>query len=219
MLFRSYLNTSGKYAFTPSSWMKAAGLNVSMPTKSNGYTMVIENNYIDLYNEAKSILERAKSGQLSKSEVSKQLNLLKNKKLIEESKSTKNTVKSKASISKTLTKDIYKYDAGKGKYKTYINGKGYSQYVYLNASGNYAFTPSSWMTAAGLTVTMPTKSNGYTMKITNPYISKYKNMVKEIEDQIKSQLKRELYIMILCIYLKFNLNNIKGQRLIFALFL
>ena len=119
----TYLNTSGNYAFTPSSWMKAAGLNVSMPTKSNGYTMVIENNYIDLYNESKSILEGAKSGELSKSEISKQLNLLKNKKLIEESKSTKNTVESKSSISKTLTKDIYKYDAVKGKYKTYINGK------------------------------------------------------------------------------------------------
>lgn len=180
----TYLNASGKYAFTPSSWMKAAGLNVSMPTKENGYTMAIDNNYIGLYNEAKTILEGAKSRELSKSETSKELNELKEKELIEEKNSTVNLVESKASISKTLTKDIYKYDAGKGKYQTYINGKGYSQYVYLNTSEKYAFTPSSWMRAAGLTVTMPSQSNGYTMKITNPYISKYKDTVKEIETQM-----------------------------------
>ena len=97
----------------------------------------------------------------------------------------KNNVNAKTSLKKNLTKDIYKYDAGKGKYLTYINGKGYSQYAYLNQSETYVFTPSSWMTAAGLTVTMPTYANGYTMKITNSYMTEYNNIVKQIEAEIQ----------------------------------
>ncbi|MGL6107350.1 immunoglobulin-like domain-containing protein [Romboutsia sp.] len=85
---------------------------------------------------------------------------------------------------KLLTKDIYKYDVGKDNHLTYINGKGYSQYSYLNTSGKYAFTPSSWMKAAGLEVSMPTSSNGYMMKIDNPYIKKYEDTIKQINEYL-----------------------------------
>jgi len=176
----TYLNTSGKYAFTPSSWMTAAGLTVTMPTSSNGYTMNINNPYKYKYAEAKQLLDDINEGNVTRSSILDKLNQINNI----ETESASTGVQSRASIKKTLTTDIYKYDAGSGKYLTYINGKGYSQYVYLNTSGKYAFTPSSWMTAAGLTVTMPTSSNGYTMKITNPYISKYSNIVKQIEKKI-----------------------------------
>lgn len=180
----SYLNTSGKYAFTPSSWMTAAGLTVTMPTSSNKYTMKVDNPYISKYNEAKKLLDDINSGKVSNTDIETELNKIKNSKSIEANTVSEN-VQNRASIKKTLTKDIYKYDAGKGKYLTYINGKGYSQFVYLNTSGNYAFTPSSWMVAAGLNVTMPKASNGYTMKIDNTYITKYNNVVKEIESKIK----------------------------------
>lgn len=179
----SYLNTSGNYAFTPSSWMKAAGLTVTMPTSSNKYTMKVDNPYISKYNAAKKLLDDINSGKVSNADIEKELNKIKNSKSIDVNIANEN-VQNRASIKKTLTKDIYKYDAGKGKYLTYINGRGYSQFVYLNTSGNYAFTPSSWMVAAGLTVTMPKSSNGYTMKITNQYMVKYNNLVKEIESKM-----------------------------------
>lgn len=180
----TYLNKSGNYAFTPSSWMKAAELTVTMPTSSNKYTMKVDNPYIIKYNDAKKLLDDINSGKVSQENIEKELNEIKNSKSIE-NQSTHDNLKSRASIKKSLTNDIYKYDAGSGKHLTYINGKGYSQFVYLNKSGNYAFTPSSWMKAAGLDVTMPTSSNGFTMKITNPYISKYNNLVKDIESKIK----------------------------------
>ena len=56
--------------------------------------------------------------------------------------------------------------------------------MYLNTSGNYEFTPSSWMKAAGLNVTMPTKSNGYTMKITNSHMKMYQKTVEEINSYL-----------------------------------
>ena len=179
-----YLNKSGKYAFTPSSWMVAAGLDVSMPKSSNGYTMTIDNNYIQMYNEANELLNNIKSGKIATTAIEEELNKIRSIKNQEIEVQNESKIMTKATPKKTLTKDIYKYDIGKGKHLTYINGKGYSQYVYLNKSGNYAFTPSSWMVAAGLTVTMPTSSNGYTMKITNPYITKYNNVVKQIESYI-----------------------------------
>ena len=176
-----YLNTSGKYAFTPSSWMVAAGLNVTMPTSSNGYTMMIDNNYIQMYNEANALLNNIKLGKLAKADIKEELNKIEKIKIQDIKVQQDNIISSKAAPKKTLTKDIYKYDAGQGRYLTYINGKGYSQYSYLNTSGKYAFTPSSWMVAAGLTVTMPNSSNGYTMKIDNPYIMKYNKVVEEIK--------------------------------------
>ena len=179
-----YLNKSGKYAFTPSSWMVAAGLDVSMPKSSNGYTMTIDNNYIQMYNEANDLLSKIKAGEVAKANIEGELDKIKDIKTKDVYVQTENTPMVKASPTKTLTKDIFKYDIGKGKHLTYINGKGYSQFVYLNKSGNYAFTPSSWMVAAGLTVTMPTSSNGYTMKIDNPYITKYNDVVKQIESYI-----------------------------------
>ena len=184
----TYLNKTGNYAFTPSSWMSAAGLDVSMPKSTNGYTMTIDNNYIQMYNEANALLNKVKNGQIAKSSIEKELRVIEDMKdeasVVEGNSDMIAKTSAKAVPKKTLTKDIYKYDAGSGKYLTYINGKGYSQYSYLNTSGNYAFTPSSWMKAAGLEVTMPSSSNGYTMKITNPYISKYKDVVKKIEAYI-----------------------------------
>ena len=178
----SYLNKSGKYAFTPSSWMVAAGLTVSMPTALNGNTMIIDNDYIGLYNDAQVILNKLKSKEISPNEAKIALSSLDNK-FNDLGKSSLSDF-SRSSVTKILTNDIYRYDAGSGSYLTYINGKGYSQYSYLNKSGKYAFTPSSWMVAAGLTVTMPTSSNGYTMKIDNPYITKYNDVVKQIESYI-----------------------------------
>lgn len=184
----SYLNTSGNYAFTPSSWMTAAGLDISMPKSSNGYTMTIDNNYIQMYNAANSLLNKVKNGQISKSSIEKELRVIEemndDSTVVEGNTDMIAKASEKAAPKKTLTKDIYRYDAGSGKYLTYINGKGYSQYSYLNTSGNYAFTPSSWMKAAGLEFTMPSSGNGYTMKITNPYINKYKDVVKQIEAYI-----------------------------------
>ena len=180
----SYLNKSGKYAFTPSSWMVAAGLEITMPTSSNGYTMTINNKYKTLYEEAQKLLYNTKNYSLSSEEVYNslyELQSLENETIEEDYYINIDEI---ASIKRTLTTDIYKYDAGKGNYLTYINGKGYSQYVYLNKSGKYAFTPSSWMKAAGLEVTMPTSSNGYTMKISNPYKTKYESLVKEIQKNI-----------------------------------
>ena len=184
----SYLNTSGNYAFTPSSWMTAAGLDISMPKSSNGYTMTIDNNYIQMYDAANSLLNKVKNGQISKSSIEKELRVIEemndDSTVVEGNTDMIAKASAKAAPKKTLTKDVYRYDAGSGKYLTYINGKGYSQYSYLNTSGNYAFTPSSWMKAAGLEFTMPSSGNGYTMKITNPYINKYKDVVKQIEAYI-----------------------------------
>ncbi|MGL5693385.1 MAG: immunoglobulin-like domain-containing protein [Peptostreptococcaceae bacterium] len=182
-----YLNTSGKYAFTPSSWMSAAGLTVSMPTSGNNYTMTVDNNYIGLYNDATKLLDKMKSrSTYSEEEIKTELEKIENRAsnitgVIEPSEMSD---KVKAAPKKTLTNDIYKYDAGKGKYLTYINGKGYSQFVYLNKTGKYAFTPTSWMSAAGLNVTMPTSKNGYKMQITNPYIKKYEDTIKQIKDRL-----------------------------------
>lgn len=174
----SYLNTSGNYAFTPSSWMKAAGLNVTMPTPSNGYTMKVDNPYVKMVQEASITLEKARSGDLSSRQIENELSR------ISKLANTDTMISSKAAPKKTLTNDIYKYDAGSGKYLTYINGEGYSQYTYLNKSGNYAFTPSSWMKAAGLTVTMPTSSNGYTMKIVNSHMRTYNDIVQELNTYV-----------------------------------
>ena len=165
--------------------MTAAGLDVSMPKSTNGYTMTIDNSYIQMYNEANTLLNNIKSGKVAKTNIEAELNKIKDIKTREVEVHSENMSLSKSSPTRTKVNDIFKYDIEKGKYLTYINGKGYSQFVYLNKSGNYAFTPSSWMVAAGLTVTMPSSSNGYTMKINNPYINKYNDTIKQIESYIR----------------------------------
>ena len=174
----SYLNKAGTYAFTPSSWMTAAGLHVSMPNSENNYKMNIENAYKIRYEYAQKVLVEAKKGNITPFEIASALEN------IEKYHANTDEVLTKATPPRTLTKDIYKYNAGTDKYATYINGKGYSQYVYLNKGGTYAFTPSSWMKAAGLEITMPSSSNGYVMKITNPYLSKYNETVKQIKSYL-----------------------------------
>ena len=171
----SYVNKSGNYAFTPSSWMKAAGLDVTMPSSSNGYKMSITNPYKNLSSNLSAVLNKAKNGELTSEQIQAELN--KTKKI--NYKDSTNV--SKVSYTKTLVKDIYKYNVGKGKYLTSINGSNYSQYSYLNTSGKYAFTPSSWMVSAGLEVTMPSASNGYVMKINNPYVKKYNSIIEELK--------------------------------------
>ena len=183
-----YLNKSGNYAFTPSSWMKAAGLTVTMPTSTNKYTMTVDNSYLKMHTQATNLLNKLKNKSISLNDAKVELaaiQSLEEQQLVVSELVETQSVITKAAPKKTITTDIYKYDAGKGKYKTYINDKGYSQFVYLNTSGNYAFTPSSWMKAAGLTVTMPTSSNGYKMYITNSYISKYNQAVSEINKYMK----------------------------------
>ena len=179
----SYLNKAGSYAFTPSSWIKAAGLDISMPTSDNGYTVSIKNNYMLKYNDAKDLLKSIKLGQKSQKEILTELSMIEDS--FNQSETSINNIEehtnAKSSYTKTLTDDIYKYDIGKGNYLTYINGKGYSQYSYVTSNGKYAFTPSSWMTVAGVDVTMPNSTNGYTMKINNPYIEKYDNVINEIK--------------------------------------
>ncbi len=172
----SYVNKSGSYAFTPSSWLSATGLNITKPTSSNGYKMTITNPYIKMSDDVNAILKKAKAGQMTHDQIKKELSKISQIPYDDNEKDIP-----KVSYKKTLIKDIYRYDAGKGKYLTYINGKGYSQYSYLNKSGDYAFTPSSWMNAAGLKITMPNSSNGYTMKINNPYVKKYNDTVKELK--------------------------------------
>ena len=177
----SYLNKSGKYAFTPSSWMKAAGLNVSMPSKANGFKMVVTNPYKDAYYAvSKAVTNYEKgvngSGQALRDAYNKYDHMLR-------SNVTKATPKKVAST-KTLTTDIVRYN---GFYEslTSISGRGYSQYTYLNKKGSYAFTPSSWMRAAGLTVDMPGSWNGYTMNITNSYINNLNNVLNKAKGHIK----------------------------------
>ena len=130
----SYLNTSGNYAFTPSSWMTAVGLDISMPKSSNGYTMTIDNNYIQMYDAANSLLNKVKNGQISKSSIEKELRVIEemndDSTVVEGNTDMIAKASAKAAPKKTLTKDIYRYDAGSGKYLTYINGKGYSQVSY-----------------------------------------------------------------------------------------
>lgn len=179
-----YLNKSGNYAFTPSSWMERAGLNISMPTASNKYTMMIDNHYITMYNEANELLKNIKSGKISKVNIENELNKIESIKTEDINIVVEEKIDARASVKVKLTDDIYRYDAGKNNHLTYINGKGFSQYIYLTKDGRYAFTPSSWMEKAGLTVTMPTKSNGYTMKITNSYINKYNNVVNQIKSYL-----------------------------------
>lgn len=174
----SYVNKSGNYAFTPSSWMSAAGLEVSKPSKSNGYKMSVNNPYINHSNKLQEVLKKAKEGKLTKEQIVAEIKKVKSISY-EEKKSVP-----KVSYKKTLTKDIYKYDAGKGKYLTTISGKGYSQYTYLNTSEQYAFTPSSWIKAAGLNITMPSASNGYTMQINNPYVKKCNDLINELKKYI-----------------------------------
>ena len=118
--------------------MVAAGLNVSMPTSSNNYTMMIDNPYITMYNQANELLNDMKSSKVSKEYVKKQLQQIEKVKTEEVKVDQSINALSKSAPKKSLTNDIYKYDAGKGKYLTYINGKGYSQYSYLNKSGKYA---------------------------------------------------------------------------------
>ncbi|MGL6107351.1 N-acetylmuramoyl-L-alanine amidase [Romboutsia sp.] len=176
----SYLNRSGNYAFIPSSWLKAVGLNVKMPTTENGYIMQITNPYVKMVKEAEDILNKAKLGRIYPEEIKKELNIIKSS----VDQGNQNT-SVKSTPKRTLTTDIYKYDAGKGKYLTYINGKGYSQYTYLNTSGNYAFAPSSWIKAAGVDITIPTSSNGYMTKINNPYMNTYNNIVSQLNEYIQ----------------------------------
>ena len=164
--------------------MTAAGLDISMPKSTNGYTMTIDNNYIQMYNEANTLLNKIKSGKIAKANIESELSKIKDIKTRDVDVQTKETPSARVLPTKTQSKDIFKYDVGKGKYLTYINGKGYSQFVYLNKSENYAFTPSSWMKAAGLNVTMPTKSNGYTMKITNSHMKMYQKTVEEINSYL-----------------------------------
>ena len=171
----SYVNKAGTYAFTPSSWMKAAGLDVTMPTYSNGYKMSVSNPYIKLSTNLNNVLTKAKNGQLTSAQIKSELNKVKKVSYSDNS----NTAK--VSYKKTLVSDLYKYNAGSKSYLTNINSKGYSQFTYLNRSEKYAFTPSSWMKAAGLEVSMPSSSNGYVMKINNPYIKKYNSIIEELK--------------------------------------
>ena len=173
-----YLNASGNYAFTPSSWMTAAGLTVSKPSSSNGYKMTVNNPYIKMSSDLNEVLNKAKAGNLTKEEIQNELNK------VTKISYSDNTEVSRPTYKKNLTKDIYRYDAGKGKYLTTINGRSYSQYSYLNKSGTYAFTPSSWMSAAGVKVTMPSASNGYIMQINNTYVKKYNDIIKELKSYL-----------------------------------
>ena len=171
----SYVNKSGNYAFTPSSWMVAAGLEVTMPSSSNGYKMNITNPYKTLASNLNDVLSKARNGELSLEQIKAELDNVK-----------KVNYKDSPSVyqvyyNTTLVKDIYKYNAGSGNYLTNINGSGYSQYSYLNTSGKYAFTPSSWMKAAGLDVTMPSSSNGYIMEVNNPYAKEYNRIIEELK--------------------------------------
>ena len=171
----SYVNKSGNFAFTPSSWMKAAGLDVTMPSSSNGYKMSVTNPYKKLSSDLNNVLIKVKNGELTSEQIQDEINKVK-KVNYKDSYSTY-----KVSYNRKLVKDIYKYNAGKGKYLTIINGINYSQYSYLNTSGKYAFTPSSWMKAAGLDVTMPSSSNGYIMEINNPYVKEYNRIIEELK--------------------------------------
>ena len=178
----TYLNTSGNYAFTPSSWMKAAGLTVTMPSVANGYVMNISNPYMKMATRATDLLTNVEAGVMTSSEIVTELTEI--EALALDVPVVESNTKAVKPV-KTKTSDIYKYDAGKGNHLTFINGRGYSQYTYLNTSGNYAFTPSSWMKAAGLTVSMPTASNGYKMQIKNPYRATYSKAVAEVESYLK----------------------------------
>ena len=172
----SYLNKKGTYAFTPSSWMSAAGLKVTKPSSSNDYKMTISNPYTTYKTQAKTALTKYRNGQISKAQLEVEYN-----KLAPYIKSyITNPSYPKVSSKATLTRDIYRYDGGSTRL-TSINDKGYSQYTYLNTKGTYAFTPSSWMKTAGLTVTMPTKSNGYMMEINNTHVLEFNNTMKEIK--------------------------------------
>ena len=176
-----YLNKSGKYAFTPSSWMKAAGLNVSMPSAANGYKMSITNPYITYANQANQALTNYQNKKMTLAQLQAEYNKL-------DQHITSYVENPKLSTNKTnvtLTKDIYKYD-GHNTHLTMIANKGYSQYTYLNASQKYAFTPSSWMKAAGLNVSMPTKSNGYRMVINNPYVLTFNTAMKKIKSTLSA---------------------------------
>ena len=113
-----------------------------------------------LYTSANELLKNIKSGKISKVNIENELNKIESIKTEDINIVVEEKIDARASVKVKLTDDIYRYDAGKNNHLTYINGKGFSQYIYLTKDGRYAFTPSSWMEKAGLTVTMPTKSNG-----------------------------------------------------------
>ena len=178
----SYLNKNGTYAFTPTSWMKAAGLTVTMPSKVNGYELVITNPYKTEYEFLQKVLAHYQQDDLSLFYLKSTYESIAGYKRapVVSAKTQKST------YSVTKTTDIYRYDGGSNDLTTILN-KGYSQFSYLNTSGNYAFTPSSWMKAAGLNVTMPSKENGYIMEIENPYINLFNDLLKTVENTIRKK--------------------------------
>lgn len=104
---------------------------------------------------------------------------------------------STSSGTKRSIHEMYKYDAGKGKYLTYINGKGYSRYSYTSKKQDTGFIPTTWATKAGLTVSNPSSKNGYKAIITNDYIKKYNDanaILKKAKDGklTSAQIKKEL---------------------------
>lgn len=172
----SYISKKKDTGFIPTTWATKAGLTVSNPSSKNGYKAIITNSYIKKYNDANAILKKAKDGKLTSEQIKKELSKLSK---VSYSDAKKNVPK--VSSKKTLLKNIYINNAGKGKYLTYANGNKYSQYSYLSKDGKTAYITHKSMVKVGLEVTMPTASNKYTMQINNPYIKKYNNVIKELE--------------------------------------
>lgn len=172
----SYISKKKDTGFIPTTWATKAGLTVSNPSSKNGYKATITNSYIKKYNDANAILKKAKDGKLTSEQIKKELSKLSK---VSYSDAKKNVPK--VSSKKTLLKNIYINNAGKGKYLTYANGNKYSQYSYLSKDGKTAYITHKSMVKVGLEVTMPTASNKYTMQINNPYIKKYNNVIKELE--------------------------------------
>ena len=125
---------------------------------------------------------------------------------------------STSSGTKRSIHEMYKYDAGKGKYLTYINGKGYSRYSYTSKKQDTGFIPITWATKAGLTVSNPSSKNGYKVIITNDYIKKYNDanaILKKAKDgkltsaQIKKELSKlsKVSLMLKRMYLKFHIRK------------
>ena len=98
---------------------------------------------------------------------------------------------STSGTSKTLTNNLYRYEAGDGKYLTYINGYGYSQYSHLSKDRSYALVTNNCMKRAGLEVTMPSSKNGYKMTINNPYINLSSNLEKVLDKAKNGELTSE----------------------------
>ena len=92
-----------------------------------------------------------------------------------------NNSSTEISYNKSLIKNLNRYNAGKNKYLTSVNGVNYSQYSYLNTKGSTAFATSNSLKKAGLKISMPTAENNYVMKINNPYVKKYNNIIEELK--------------------------------------